>query len=95
MRKEVFESVLTKVGAKPGKDEQQDLPEGRTMTLHLGRQGATLSIPRVVAVKLEDGLVEARDTKEGLFLFELDDLFAAALTGDKGGADGRAAGFRR
>ena len=95
MRKEIFESVLAKAGAKPGPDAQQVLPPGRTMTLHLGRQGASLSIPRVVALKVDEALVEVHDTKDEIFLFELEDLFAAAVSPDKKGSGGRTAGFRR
>lgn len=70
------------------------LPDGTTVSLHVAHDGATLTVPRVVAITLHDDLVQAEGDKGELFFLSLSDLFAATVHA-AGRKSGRQAGFLR
>ena len=93
MTDEMFRAVLETAGAKNDKDGWSALPEGRLMTLYAAHQGVPLTIAKVEAVKVAQGVVQARSSKGDTFVVSLDDLFAAALDRGSEAAAGRKAGF--
>jgi hypothetical protein len=92
MTRDMFMAMLKRAGCKDG-DEQHELSDGRSMTLYLSRDGASLQVGKVVAIKEVDGIVEALNNKGELFMVHLDDLFAASVTGSDEAGPSRKAGF--
>jgi hypothetical protein len=92
MTRDMFMAMLKRAGCKPEAD-QHELNDGRSMTLYLSRDGASLQVGKVVALKEVDGIVEALNNKGELFMVHLDDLFAASVTGADEGSSTRKAGF--
>ncbi len=95
MAGEQLDAVLKSVSAKSGKDGFSALPEGVTITLYLAHDGASLSVPKVEAVKNEGDLVFARTVKRETFCFVKADIFAVATDGTAtaAGESPRRAGF--
>ena len=94
MTEAMYTTVLQKAEAKKGKDGSAELPEGRTLSLYVSHDGATMTVSRIVSVKLEQGgIVDARDTKGECYVLALDDVFAASITGGSKDSPGRKAGF--
>lgn len=90
MTLEELKSVLGAGGATTD-GEWDQLPEGRTATLHVACNGVGLTVPRVVAVKFASPLVYARTSREEMFVVSTADVFACAF--DAGSVQGRKAGF--
>jgi hypothetical protein len=88
----MFEAILGRAGCN-GSDGRWTLPEGRTLTLYLSRDGASLQVGKVVEIVSRDTIVEALDNKGELFMLALDDLFAASVSGDARSGPLRKAGF--
>jgi hypothetical protein len=89
-----LEAILKVAGAKSEKDGWQTLPEGASMQLHVSHDGASMTVPRIEAIKQDGELVFARNGKRELFAIVRSDVFAIALEGE--GAAGkvvRRAGF--
>lgn len=84
--------ALLVAAAVPAGEGLRELPEGRTLTLHIAANGASLNVGKVNAVRLEDGLLEARTTRGEQFFLALADIFAGAIDG--GPQEPRKAGFR-
>lgn len=86
--------VLKHAAAKSEKDGWHTLPEGGTMTLHVAHDGASMTVPRVEAIRQEGDLIFARNPKRETFVVVRSDVFAVALEGDSGaGKVARRAGF--
>lgn len=92
MTRQMFEAILGRAGCSSD-DGRWALPEGRTMTLYLARDGASLQVARVVEIVARETVVEALDHKGELFMLGLDDLFAASVSGDARTGPLRKAGF--
>jgi hypothetical protein len=92
MTRDMFMAMLKRAGCKADGD-QNGLEDGRSMTLYLSRDGASLQVGKVIALKEVDGIVEALNNKGELFMVHLDDLFAASVTGADDGSPARKAGF--
>ena len=88
----MLESILGRAGCT-SEDGRFLLPEGRTLTLYLARDGASLQVSRVVEVVTRENVVEALDHKGEIFMLGLEDLFAASVTGDSRTGPLRKAGF--
>jgi len=73
--------ILKQASAKADKEGWDTLPEGATITLYLAHDGASLTIPRIQAIKGEGELVFARSAKRELFCLAKSDLFAVAVDG--------------
>ena len=93
MTKDMFDTILARAECTARDDGGSDLPEGKTLTLYLSRDGASLQVGRVIEVKLDNGIVEAVSNKGELFLVALDDLFAASVSGGSKTSRERKAGF--
>jgi hypothetical protein len=89
-----LEAILKVAGAKSEKDGWQVLPDGATMQLHVSHDGASMTVPRIEAVKQDGELVFARNSKRELFIVVRSDIFAIALEGEaSAGKVVRRAGF--
>lgn len=91
MTLEELRSVLTAGGATSDSEWEQ-LPEGKTATLHVACNGVGLSVARVTSVKFASPLLHAKTSRDELFVVATADVFACAF--DAGGVQGgRKAGF--
>jgi hypothetical protein len=77
-----LEAILKVAGAKSEKDGWQTLPEGASMQLHVSHDGASMTVPRIEAIKQDGELVFARNAKRELFAIVRSDVFAIALEGE-------------
>ena len=96
MIEEMLRVVLDTANAKTdSKDGWTTLPEGRLITLHVAHGGASLSVGKIEAIKLQGAMIRARSAKGETFL-NVADVYAAGL---EGGTDptnpARKAGFVR
>ncbi|MEM9695874.1 MAG: hypothetical protein AAGA56_25245 [Myxococcota bacterium] len=69
------------------------LPSGRTLTLYAGRDGGSLSAPKLIRVTVEKGLVTGKSQKGELYLFAVEHIFGAQIVGGVDTAKERRAGF--
>ncbi len=92
MTQEMLKSVLDAIGAKSTKADTQ-IPEGRTLTLHVAHAGAALNVSRVVAIGVSGGLVRARNQKDETYWLSLEDVFAIAVDGGEVATSARRTGF--
>jgi hypothetical protein len=90
-----LEAILKTAGAKGDKDGWLTLPDNSAMTLHVAHDGASMTVPRVEAVRQDGELVFARNPKRELFVVVRTDIFAVALEGEASAAGKvvRRAGF--
>jgi len=93
MTKEMFQAMVTRAECSDADSGRSALPDGRSMTLYLSRDGASLQVSRVSELKLDGGIIEAIDHKGELFMLALADLFAASVTGGSKENPARKAGF--
>ena len=93
MTGEQFDAILKTAQAKPDKDGWLTLPEGGLLTLYVAFGGASLTVPRVEALRLEGALLYARTPKRELFALAREDVFALAVEGAVLGQPTRRAGF--
>lgn len=91
MQNEHLKSILATLGTQEGSEGWNEAPEGRTLTLYAARNGATLTIPRAVAVRVVGELVHARTLKGETYIVLQSDLFAGSIEGTT--SSGRKAGF--
>ena len=95
MTETMYAALLDKAEAKKNKGGEAELPEGRTLTLYVAHQGCSMSVSRLVAVRLgKDSVLEARSNKGETYLLSLDDIFAGSIAGGSKDAATRTAGFR-
>lgn len=94
MTVEMFKVILEKAECKT-KAGESTMPEGRTIALYVAHEGVSLTISRLVSLRLElDGqLIEARDHRGELYMVPLADIFAASVAGGTGDTPVRKAGF--
>ena len=94
MTGEHLEAILRVAGAKSEKDGWQTLPEGATLTLHIGHDGAGMTVSRIEALKQDGELIFARNPKRELFALNRADVYAVAMEGEPAaGKVVRRAGF--
>jgi hypothetical protein len=93
MTEEMLKTVLETANAKSDKDGWATLPEGRLITLYAGHDGVPLTIGKIEALRVAQGILRARNAKGETFLLAVTDLFAAALDAGAESASGRKAGF--
>jgi hypothetical protein len=92
MTPEHFDAILKNAQAKGDKDGFHVMPDGGSLTLYVAHDGASLSVSRIEAVKLEGELVYARTQKRETFAVVRSDIFAVAAEGASG-QPARRAGF--
>lgn len=89
-----LDSILKAAGARADKEGWVALPEGGAMTLHVAHDGASMTVPRVEALRQDGELVFARNAKRNLFVVVRSDVYAVALEGEASvGRAVRRAGF--
>lgn len=91
MTSEHLSALLLVAAATTDGEGWQHPAEGRSMTLHLAHDGATLTIGRISAVRCDGKLVYAKSTQGEQYVVSLDDVFAGSVEGPKDVA--RKAGF--
>jgi hypothetical protein len=93
MTKDMYDTILARAECTAKDEGSSVLPEGRTLTLYLSRDGTSLQVSRVVELTLASSVVEAVNNKGELFVVALDDVFAASVQGGSKSSAGRKAGF--
>jgi hypothetical protein len=89
-----LDAILKISGGKADKDGWHALPDGGTMTLHVAHDGASMTVPRVDAIRLDGDLLYARNPKRETFVVVRTDIFAIAFESDaSAGKVVRRAGF--
>lgn len=94
MTGEMFQKVLAKAEASGSAAEGASLPDGRTLTLYVASNGASMTVADVVALRLDDGVVEAENKKGVCHFVAVEDVFAASIKSEGDGKASRKAGFR-
>ena len=95
MTESMYTALLEKAEAKKDKSGEAQLPEGRTLTLYVAHDGCSISVSKLVALRLEqEGLIEARNNKGETFVLSIEDVFAGSISGGGKGSAQRTAGFR-
>lgn len=85
-------ALLASAEAKKDEKGWSKVPNGRLITLYAASNGVGLTVSRVEATRLKDGIVELRTVKNELFLVALADVYAGAIEAPPA-AGGRKAGF--
>ncbi len=94
MTEKMFKTLLAKAEATSSKRGPASLPTGKTLSLYVAANGASMSVNKVTHIRLEGDVVEATNNKGELFLFALENLYAASISGAAGpSAAARKAGF--
>lgn len=94
MTSDHLDAILKTAHLNKDKEGWQSVPDGGTLTIYAAFNGASLSVSRVDAVRLDGDIVYARTAKRELYALARADLFAIAVDG--AGATGqppRRAGF--
>lgn len=76
MTEEHLAALLAAVEAKKNDKGWAVASEGRSLTLYAAFEGASLTVSRVEAVRLDQKLVHARTKKGEVFVLALADLYA-------------------
>jgi hypothetical protein len=90
MTEEHFGALLKAADAKREGDWFK-AREGRQITLYAAANGANLTVARVEALRLDGGIVHARNTRGETYVLALVDVFAGATEGPQ--TETRKAGF--
>jgi len=88
-----LEAILKQASAKLDKDGFLALPDGAAVTLYVAHDGASLTVSKVEALKLDGELVSARTSKRETYTVVQSDVFALAVEGTVGQPPVRRAGF--
>jgi dTDP-glucose 4,6-dehydratase len=91
MSEEHLSALLAAAEAKRGSDGWSRAADGRLLTLYVASGGASITIGRVEAVKLDQGVVMARTSRGETYVAALADVFAGAVEAPAAAA--RKAGF--
>jgi len=92
MTQEQLDAILKQLSAKLDKDGWWAMPEGALLTIHVAHDGASLSVPRIEALRAEGAILTTRTHKREMHCVVRDDVFALASDGG-GGEKGRRPGF--
>jgi hypothetical protein len=92
MTNEMLRTVLVTADTRE-EDGWSVLPGGRLLSLYAAHDGVALTVQKIEAVKLANGLVHARNPKGEVFLLALEDVFAAAFDAASEAKAARKAGF--
>lgn len=92
MTHDMLRTVLETAQAKEV-DGWSQLSEGRLLSLYTARNGVSLTVQKVEAVKSSQGTLFARTNKGETFMLALEDVFAAACDAGTTSTSTRKAGF--
>lgn len=87
-----IEAILKQASAKADKEGFLVLAEGAALTLYVSHDGASLTVPKVEAIRVDGELVHARTAKRETFCMAQTDVFALSLEAASG-QPARRAGF--
>ena len=93
MTEDMFRTLLDDIGAKRDEDGLLRLPEGQLMTLYAAHDGVSLTVAKVEALRVTNGVVRARSAKGESYFIAREDLFAMSVDGGAQVQAGRKAGF--
>ena len=93
MTEDMFRTLLDDIGAKRDDEGILRLPEGQLMTLYAAHDGVSLTVAKVEALRVTNGIVRARSAKGETFFIAREDLFAMSVDGGTQVQAGRKAGF--
>jgi hypothetical protein len=79
MNSEQLDAILKTAHAKEDKEGWRVLPESGTLTLYLAHDGASLTLPRIEALRTEGDILYARTPKRELYAVVRVDVYAIAL----------------
>ena len=91
MTQDHLSALYAAAEAKKGEDGWMILPDGRSITLYVAADGATLTVSRVQALRLEGQLVHAKTHKGEHYIVALEDAYAGSVDAPSGVA--KKAGF--
>ena len=92
MSPEHLQALLAVAEAKKDEKGWSKVPNGRLITLYAASNGAGLTVSRIEAVRLEDGLLKLRTVRSEIFVLALVDVYGGAVEAPAA-AGGRKAGF--
>ena len=75
---ELLDQALKALNAKADKEGWQSLPEGAFATIHVAKDGASLVLARIEAVRVEGDLFFARTPKKEQYAARRADVLAVA-----------------
>lgn len=91
MTDEQLSALTAAVNGKVAKDGWTVTGEGQLLTLYVAHSGASLTVSRINAFKVEGGLLLARTLREEQYALQRATVFAGAT--DSAGGSKRTAGF--
>jgi hypothetical protein len=83
MTSEHLTALLGVANATPDAEGWQKPAEGRTLTLHLGHAGVSLSVSRIATLRVENDMLFAKSTHGEEYVVLLADVFAGSVEGMK------------
>jgi hypothetical protein len=91
MTPEHLSALLQVAAATTDSEGWQHPAEGRSITLHLAHDGASLTISRISGIRSDAKFIFAKSTQGEQYVVSVDDVFAGSVEGPKD--IGRKAGF--
>ena len=79
MTQDHLSALYAAAEAKKGEDGWMILPDGRSITLYVAADGATLTVSPVQALRLEGQLVHAKTHKGERYIVALEDAYAGSV----------------
>lgn len=93
MSPEQIQEILKVCEATEGEGGFRELPQRTTLSLYLSKGGVGLTVGSIEAMHVRGHAVQARTTKGDLYVFSLEDVFAANVEGRMKSKTERRAGF--
>ncbi len=84
-------ALLDNAGVVPSDDGWMNMPDSRTLTLHLAHVGVPLTVSKIKTVRERNDMVEAQTVQGEVYLLLAEDVFAIVVEAKKEST--RRAGF--
>jgi hypothetical protein len=84
MTQDHLSALYAAAEAKKGEEGWMILPDGRSLTLYVAADGATLTVGRVQSLRLEGQLVHAKTNKGEHYIVALEDAYAGSVDAPSG-----------
>jgi hypothetical protein len=91
MTQDHLSALYTAAEAKKGEEGWLILPDGRSLTLYVAADGATLTVSRIQTLRLDGQLLHAKTNKGEHYIVALEDAYAGSVDAPSGVA--KKAGF--